>query len=109
MHRDHDIFVAAIHSRTRVQLAFVRKDGAQKLTRLCAPMDYGPVRTAKNHADRYHLWDYEGDEGPHPLSLLPDQIVEVVATEDTFDPADFVTWSVTERPWFAPRDWGAFS
>ena len=109
MHHDHDIFLAAIHSRSRVQLRFYSKDDERQLIRLCAPMDYGPFRAAKNKIDRYHSWDYESDEGPHPLSLLTDQIVEIMVTQQAFDPAEFVTWSLTKSPWFVARDWGAYS
>lgn len=109
MHRDHNIFLQALHALRRVRLTFYSKEDNQELVRLCAPMDYGPFRKEKVKADRYHLWDYESDEGPHNLALLPDQIVEIGATDEAFDPAEFVTWSVANSPWFVPRDWGAFS
>lgn len=70
-------------------------------------MDFGPSRTARDQFDRYHLWDYESDKAPHPLPLLPDQIVSIEPTGEHFDPGEFVTWSPVQ--WFHPRDWGIYS
>ena len=72
-------------------------------------MDYGPSRRAKDKSDRYHFWDFESDMTNHTLGLLPAQIVSIKLTEDSFAPADFVTWDVKSHPWFVPRDWGDFS
>lgn len=78
------------------------------VTRLCAPMNYGPSRKAKNKDDRYHLWDYESqsDSPFHTLSLLPDQIVEMEFTDLPFNPSELVSWTTN---WFVKRDWGIFS
>jgi hypothetical protein len=69
-------------------------------------MDYGPSRRTHSKEDRYHFWDFESDTGKHTLSLLPEQILEIRATVQPFDPADFVTWSTQDSPWFYPRQWG---
>jgi hypothetical protein len=109
MHRDHRAFISGIADRTKVVLTFVSKeDAGLLLNRTCAPMDYGPSSFAKNKADRYHFWDYDSDgpSGRHTLSLLPEQIVSIVATEEPFAPAEFVTWDTS---WGYPRDWGEFS
>jgi hypothetical protein len=58
MHRNHGIFITAIHARTRVELHFYSKDdGGELFVRSCAPMDYGPSRRAKVPVNRYHFWD----------------------------------------------------
>lgn len=101
----HD-FVNAIHSRQKIRLTFSSKEDGHNLTRLCAPMDFGPSRRAHNQDDRFHLWDYESDQKNHVLSLLPNQIVGMEFTNETFEPADFVTW---QPAWFIPRDWGQYS
>ena len=31
-------------------------------------------------------------EGRHTLSLLPEQIISIEVLNETFDPAEFVTW-----------------
>jgi len=109
MHEDHEAFVSGIGDCKKVILTFFSKeDAGLQLTRTCAPMDYGSSSSAKNKSGRYHFWDYDSDSpsGPHTLSLLPEQIVSIVATEEPFTPAEFVTW---ETAWCYPRDWGEFS
>lgn len=87
-----DRFIDAIHKLTKITLTFLSKEDGRRITRLCAPMDYGPSRTAKNKADRFHLWDYESDSKNHVLSLLPDQVIDMQFTDEKFDPSEFVTW-----------------
>jgi hypothetical protein len=95
VHRDHETFISAIRDRRKVILTFVSKeDMGQRLTRTCAPMDYGPSGFAKNKSNRYHFWDYDSDSpsGRHTLSLLPTQVVSIVETAELFDPSEFVVW-----------------
>ena len=109
MHPHHDVFISAIHNKTRLVLSFFSKEDRQILVRTCAPMDFGPSRRAKDKSDRYHFWDYDSDTVRHTLSLLPEQIQSMVLSEDSFDPSEFITWDVKVSPWFTPRDWGRFS
>lgn len=106
MHRDHAVFMDSLEGRQKVELTFYSQDDGQNLVRTCAPMDFGPTRIAKDNFDRYHFWDYDSDEGRHPLMLLPDQVVSISALSDQFDPAEFVTWDTN---WHHPRDWGEHS
>jgi len=99
-------FILAIRNRTKINLTFFSKEDGKNITRLCAPMDYGPSRRTKNQDDRYHLWDYESDKSNHTLSLLPDQIVNMEFTKINFEPSEFISW---ETNWFISRDWGKFS
>ena len=99
-------FVQAIHNKTKIRLTFFSKEDRSNLTRLCAPMDYGPSRRAHNKDDRFHLWDYESDKKNHSLSLRPEQIVNMEFTNESFEPSDFVVW---ETNWIVARDWGKFS
>lgn len=101
-----DSFIRAIHEKRKVRLTFYCKEDGCYLTRLCAPMDYGPSRRAREKNDRYHLWDYESDERNHVLSLDPSQVRNVEPVEERFDPAEFITWSTN---WFVTRDWGRYS
>jgi hypothetical protein len=110
MHNDHEVFISGIEDLEKLIVTFVSKEDADlQLTRSCAPMDFGPSRRTTDQSDRYHFWDYDSDSptGPHTLSLLPAQVVSIAATDEDFDPAEFVTWSPIE--WFYPRDWGAYS
>lgn len=109
MHRDHPTFLNALYTRHRLQVTFVSKEDGGSLVRTCAPMDFGPSRRAKDGADRYHLWDYDSDTKPHPISLSMAQIVRMDALDETFDPAEFVTWDLSRSPWILPRDWGHLS
>lgn len=109
MHSDHNVFVRGIREKKKIQLTFFSKEDRSTLIRLCAPMDYGPSRRAKDKSDRYHFWDFESDEVEHVLSLLPNQIVRIEPSEDSFEPAEFIGWDTQENPWFLARDWGQFS
>jgi hypothetical protein len=110
MHQDHDTFISAIDSCTKVVLTFVSKEDAGLLTRTCAPVDYGPSRRAKDQSDRYHFWDYDSDSplGRHILTLPPEQVLTIAETDESFQPAEFVTWG-PPCEWFYPRDWGELS
>ncbi|WP_305404625.1 hypothetical protein [Photobacterium leiognathi] len=99
-------FIDSIHAKTKINLTFYSKEDGCKLTRICAPMDFGPSRRAHNKNDRFHLWDYESDKKNHVLSLLPDQIVIMEFLNDEFCPSEFITWQTN---WFIPRDWGIYS
>ncbi len=103
-----DKFIESIKNKTKIRLTFYSKQDDMNVTRLCAPMDYGPSRKAKNKDDRYHLWDYESQsESPfHTLSLLPDQIIKMGFTDITFNPSEFVSWV---PKWFVKRSWGVYS
>jgi hypothetical protein len=101
-----DRFIAAIHSKNKVSATFFSKEDGHTLVRRCAPMDFGPSRRAKDKSDRFHMWDYDSDEGRHTLSLLPNQLVSIEVLTESFDPGEFVTWPPN---WFIKRDWGPFS
>lgn len=102
-------FIDSIHTRRLVRLTFFSQEDGRNLTRRCAPMDYGPSRRAADTSDRFHLWDFTSDEGPHTLSLPPGQVVQIDVLNEQFDPATFVTWDTTTSPWFIQRDWGPYS
>ena len=99
-------FLQAVEHKKKIRLKFYSKEDGYILTRLCAPMDYGPSRRAKNKENRFHFWDYESDSTNHVLSLLKDQIVEMEFTDSSFEPSEFITWPTD---WFIERDWGHYS
>lgn len=101
-----DNFIQAIHSKTKIRLTFASREDGHNLTRLCAPMDFGPSRRAHNQEDRFHFWDYESDQTNHVLSILPNQVVNMEFTSEVFDPSEFVTWQTN---WIVARDWGQYS
>ena len=87
-------FVSAITDKTKVRLTFYPKEDYGQLVRVCAPMDFGPSRRAKDKSDRFHFWDYDSDTERHTLSLLPNQIISIEILADLFDPSEFITWDV---------------
>jgi hypothetical protein len=107
MHGDHRVFIDGISDCKKVTLTFASKEdhGAHQV-RACAPMDFGPRARAHDQSDCYHFHDYESEDGPHTLSLLPEQVVSIAETDELFDPAEFITW---ETNWHHPRDWGKYS
>lgn len=107
MHPHHNVFIAGLEGLRRVTLNFFSREDGANLVRSCAPMDFGPSRRFRDKSDRYHLWDYDSDEGSHQLALPPFQIVSIEATDHAFHPSEFVDWPRIE--WFHARDWGAYS
>jgi hypothetical protein len=99
-------FISAIHNKNKIRITYFSKKDNGYVTRLCAPMDIGPHKRFPDKGDRYHVWDYDGSNGPHPSSLEPDQIRSIEALDEDFDPSEFVTW---ETDWTIARDWGRCS
>ena len=85
-------------------------NSAQKgiIVRKCIPFDLGPSRRYGDGRDRYHLFDLDSPDGAHPLSILPDQLIELKTLGDQFEPGCFVTWPPPYL-WWVKRDWGSYS
>ncbi|MBA3441282.1 MAG: hypothetical protein H0T92_15565 [Pyrinomonadaceae bacterium] len=109
MHFRHQQFIDSIHSKTKLSVTFYGKEDGKERTRVCAPMDFGPSRRAKDQSDRYHLWDYDSTARTHTLNLLPEQIARIEVLDEKFDPAEFVTWDTRKSTWFVDRNWGIYS
>lgn len=101
-----DEFISAIRTKNKIRLTFHSKEDGHALSRVCAPMDYGPSSRAHDKSDRFHSWDYDSDTERHTLSLLPIQVIDIAVLADHFDPSEFVTW---KPKWIVKRDWGAYS
>lgn len=106
LHPHHAEFIQALVARHRLNVVFYSKRDAVELSAICAPLDYGPSRHARDKTPRYHFWDYTTDEEAHQLSLPSEQILEIAPTDEPFDPGEFIYW---EADWLYPRDWGAYS
>lgn len=99
-------FLDALYTMNKVEVIFFSKEDNKEIVRICAPMDFGPSKRAKDKSDRYHLWDYTSYVKGHTLSLFPSQIVSIELLSERFTPSEFVTW----RPnWIVKRDWGIYS
>ena len=98
----YDIFVQAIHDKKIIK---VIEDTEEKgrIERTAIPYDFGKSNRENlaENPDKYHMYHVETK---HTVALLPEKIVAMTVTDDSFDPADYVTWTPTN--WHLPRDWG---
>ena len=108
MHAAHQVFVDALFAKKRLSVQFRDRTG-QVVTRVCAPLDYGPLRGATDQADRYQLWDLEAKRKPFNITLYEDEVIDFTALDEGFDPAAIITWSFKPNAWKLPRDWAEFS
>ena len=101
----HEDFLRAIHNKNIIVIRFNSNEKGI-ISRKCIPFDFGPSRRYKDKQDRYHLYDLDSPSKSHNLSLLPSQLLNLIVTEETFDPGDYATW---QPNWIVARDWGRFS
>lgn len=98
-----ETFVAAIRAKRLVEIRFRAKAGDER-TRLCVPFDFGPSRrNIEPNLNRYHFWDLDSPDGPHVLSILPEQLLDIKMLDRSFEPSDYVSW---KPDWYIERDWG---
>src|SRR3954447_13020560 len=109
MHADHQIFLDAIAAKRRLSLQFFDRKVGKELVRVCAPLDFGPLRGPTDGADRYQFWNLEAKHKPFNLALVEGDIVKMTLLDETFDPAEIITWAFKPGAWRIPRDWAAFS
>ncbi|HAA54147.1 MAG TPA: hypothetical protein DCE42_05295 [Myxococcales bacterium] len=106
MQTNKEVFLEALHHKRKVEVTFTKKNG-EEVTRLCAPLDFGPKRNAKGKKNLYHFWSFPTPEKKgHPLSINPQRVSKIELSEESFDPGEFVSW-IPE--WHTPRDWGDYS
>ena len=105
-HPQHALFIQAIQDKKKISITFHSAKDGMDVTRIGAPMDFGPHARFKDKSDRYHVWDFSSPSGPHTEPLEASQIRSISLLADQFDPADFVTWT---PKWHVPRNWGQLS
>ena len=101
---NHKQFIEAIKEKKKVCLRFYSKADSGVIDLVCAPMDYGPGAGIQDGVNRYWLWDYTSNNGSHTLSLLPEQVLDLRALGEPFDPAQL---DVRPPKWSIPRDWAS--
>ncbi len=101
----YDDFVSAIAETNLVELTFNSKEKGV-ITRICAPMDFGPWKRSSSPEMRYHFIDLDSSSGVHPLSITAEQILQLTVLDKKFKPENIVNW-VPE--WHIARDWGVYS
>jgi hypothetical protein len=109
MHADHQVFLDALVAKRRLSVRFFSKKEGRELTRICAPLDYGPLRGAAEPTEHYQLWDLEGKRKPLNITLVADDIRGMTPLDETFEPAKIITWAFKPNAWRLPRDWAEFS
>jgi hypothetical protein len=109
MHADHQVFLDAIAAKRRLSVQFFHRKENRELVRVCAPLDLGPLRGAPDGVDRYQFWNLEAKRKPYNLAIVEADIVKMTALDETFEPADIITWSFKPGAWHIVRDWGSFS
>jgi hypothetical protein len=109
MHAEHQIFLDALHAKRRLAVRFFSRKEKSELVRTCAPLDMGPLRGATDGADRYQFWDLLGKRKPLNHAVLEADLIAMTPLDETFDPAEIITWVFKPGAWTVPRDWGAFS
>ena len=101
---NHEQFIEAIQQKKKVALRFFSRADSQVIDLVCAPMDYGPEAGTTDGVNRYSLWDYSSNNGTHTLSLLPEQVLDLRALGEVFDPEQI---DVRPPHWFIDRNWAA--
>ena len=101
----HDVFVKAIHDKKKVRIAFFSHEDRCELTRVCAPWDFGVFKRYKDKIERYLLWDYESEEGPHILPIRKPDLHSAVELPEQFDPRRIENIDKPGYFWLLPRQW----
>ena len=101
----NETFLNAINQKLIIRITFNSYEKGI-ITRNCIPYDFGPGSKTKDGLDRYHFCDIDSTKGKHTLSILPDQLIDILLTDTNFNPEDYITWTPS---WIIKRDWGKFS
>ena len=109
MHADHQVFLDALSAKRRLEVRFLSHKEGREVVRICAPLDYGPLRGSTDTTDRYQLWDLEGKRKPLNLPLAEGDIVSMKPLDEAFEPAAIITWAFKPGAWRVARDWAEFS
>jgi hypothetical protein len=109
MHAAHQVFLDAIADKRRLSVTFKSRKDGREVVRVCAPLDYGPLRGGLDANPRYQLWDLEGRRKPLNIVLAADEIISITRLDETFDPAAIVTWAFKPGAWHVARDWAELS
>jgi hypothetical protein len=109
MHADHQVFLDAIAAKRRLSVRFFNQKLGREMVRICAPLDFGPLRGGVDAAPRYQFWDLDGRRKPLNIPVLAADLVSMTLLDETFKPAEIITWAFKPKAWLVPRDWAEFS
>lgn len=109
MHVDHAAFLEALAEKRQVTVTFFHAKEKRERTLTCAPLDFGPLRGARDQTAQYQLWDLGAKRAPYNVTILPDDVRSITPLDATFEPADIIKWAFKPNAWAVARDWGRFS
>ena len=101
----YNLFLNAIHEKRKVKVKINTFEKGE-IQRICIPFDFWPSKRSKDGKDRYHFNDLDSPDWPHVLSVLPEQLIDLVMLDETFNPEEYVKWTPS---WIVPRDWWNYS
>ncbi len=105
-----DQFIQAIHHKKKVRLTFYSDEDEGLLFKKCAPLDCGPDQADTEGDELFYFWDLSIDAKPiRTISLKSGLISDLAVLDESFDPAEFITWDTGGTAWVVPRDWGEYS
>lgn len=85
----NDTFIQAVKDKKKVILTYFSDRQQLHLTRLCVPIKFS-YNDMEDGSDCYYFWDPEADTGERLLALAPSEIKNMVLSDETFDPADYI-------------------
>lgn len=86
---DHDVFIQAVKDKKKIILTYFSGQQYLYLTRLCVPVQFSSADMEEG-SECYYFWDSDADTGERLLALSPSQITNMVLSDETFDPADYI-------------------
>ena len=101
-----EVFIEAIKEKKLIEVTFIAKKDKTNRVRKCIPFDYAYGTREKNPIKKYQLYDLDSPSGRHNLALEENQIIDLVKLDESFNPADYISW---ETNWEIERDWGEYS
>jgi hypothetical protein len=108
-HADHQVFLDAIAAKRKLSVKYFNRKEKREREQVCAALDFGPLRGGEANVAYYQLWDLQARRKPLNRAVLPADIVSITPLDETFDPADIITWTFKPGAWAIARDWGQFS
>lgn len=108
-HADHQVFLDAIAAKRKLTVKYFHRKEKREREQVCAALDFGPLRGGDAKVSYYQLWDLQARRKPLNRAVLPSDIISMTPLDETFDPAEIITWSFKPGAWAVPRDWAEFS
>jgi len=106
MDKNHQNFIKAIHECKILEIKFM-SDSKWEIVRKCIPLDFWKSESIKkDQLDRYFTFNIDSN---HLLPILPDKIIYINITENSFNPGDYVDLSKRKKWWTIQRNWWIYS